>query len=221
MLYNVIADTNIIFYLMAAVGVIGILSKIINHLTLHRLVKAAGNLSKSRHRLMERILSEYGHAYRTYGPVSNILAFIRKYLYEYRGFLFRIHTWRQLETQTVWFSGILAVLGAATHYMAHGFCEGMFQYLAVGAAEMITISVISQLSDEAYKIKGVETYLADYLDNVYAHRFLKEKQTEEPPRQKRRESAGQPVPYAAVQDEETLSEQKKEAIRLILTEYLA
>ena len=42
MLEGLAADTSVITYLMAAVGVLGIFAKIVNHLTLHRLVRAAG-----------------------------------------------------------------------------------------------------------------------------------------------------------------------------------
>lgn len=178
MLMNAAAETNIIFYLMAAAGIIGIISKMVNQVTLSRLVKAAGNMSESRHKLMKLVLDEYGHACLTYDSVDNVMTFIRKYLYEYRGFLFRVHTWRQLEIQTIWFSGILAVMGAYAHYMSHGFCEGVFRFAAAGAAEMIMLFVISQLTDEAYKIKGAEIYMADYLDNVCSCRYKKKNQAE-------------------------------------------
>ncbi len=53
-----------------------------------------------------------------------------KYIYEYRGFLFRIHTWRQIELLSVWFVGILAVIGAALSYMEGGLTETVYQYIA-------------------------------------------------------------------------------------------
>ena len=45
-LQELAADTNVIVYLMTAVGILGVLAKIINQITLHRLVKAAGNMPK-------------------------------------------------------------------------------------------------------------------------------------------------------------------------------
>lgn len=178
MFKNVAADTNIIFYLMIAVGVIGVLAKIVNQLTLRRMVKAAGNMQKSTHKLMKLVRAKYEHACMIHDAVDNVGAFVEKYIYEYRGFLLRVHTWRQIEAQAIWFSGILAILGAGGHYLAHGFCEGMFQYLAAGAAEMIALFVIRQLSDEPYKISAAKNYMVDYLENVCAHRYKKVKQTE-------------------------------------------
>lgn len=178
MLKNVVIDTNILFYLMIGVGVVGVLAKVMNQITLRRMLSAAGNMSKSTHKLMKLVRSKYEHACMIHDTVDNVDAFVDKYIYEYRGPLFRIHTWRQLEIQTIWFSGILAALGAAGHFAYHGFCGTMYQYIALGAAEMIFLYVISQLSDEAYKINAAKNYMVDYLENSCARRYRKSKQNE-------------------------------------------
>ena len=165
-----VAETGIIFYLMLGVGIVGILAKVMNYVTLRKLVNAAGSMSKSTHKLMKLVRAKYEHACMIHDKVDNVGAFVETYIYEYRGFLFKVHTWRQLEIQSIWFSGILAALGAAGHYLAHGLCEAMYQYIALGAAEMVALFVISQLSDESYKVKAAKNYMVDYLENVCAHR---------------------------------------------------
>ena len=77
--------TGVIAYLMAAVGMLGILAKAVNQLTLHRLVKAAGNMPKSTHRLIKLVRSKYEHACMIRDSVENADAFVEKYIYEYRG----------------------------------------------------------------------------------------------------------------------------------------
>lgn len=178
MLKELAADTNIILYLMIAVGVIGILAKIINQITLRRLVKAAGSMSKSTHKLMKLVRAKYEHACMVHDSVENTDAFVEKYIFEYRGFLLRIHTWRQLELQAVWFAGILAALGASVQYLSYGFNESVFQYIAAGAAEMVLLFVIRQLSDEPYKINAAKVYMVDYLENTCACRYKKQKTAE-------------------------------------------
>ena len=76
--------------------------------------------------------------------VENVGVFVEKYIYEYRGFLFRIHTWRQIELLSVWFVGILAVIGAALSYMEGGLTETVYQYIAGGAAEAVLLMVIGR-----------------------------------------------------------------------------
>ncbi len=178
MFNEVVTDTNIVFYLMIAVGVTGVLAKLVNQFTLRRMVRAAGNMSKSTHKLIKLVRAKYEHACMLHDRVENISAFVEKYIYEYRGFLFRIHTWRQLEIQTVWFAGILAAVGTISHYMAHGFCEQVYQYAAIGAAEMILLFVIGQLSDEQYKIEAVKNYMVDYLSNACVRKTRRTRQQE-------------------------------------------
>ena len=121
MLERLAADTGVIAYLMAAAGILGILAKIVNQITLNRLVREAGNMPKSTHRLIKLVRSKYEHACMIRDSVENTDAFVEKYIFEYRGFLFRIHTWRQIEILTVWFAGILAALGASVLYFSSGF----------------------------------------------------------------------------------------------------
>ena len=178
MLERLAGDTRVIVYLMAGIGVLGILAKIINQLTLYRLVRAAGNMPKSTHRLIKLVRAKYEHACMIHDSVENIDAFVEKYIYEYRGFLFRIHTWRQIEVLSVWFAGILAALGASVNYLSFGLTETVYQYIAAGIAEMVLLSVIMRLSDEPYKINAVKMYMVDYLENICAIRLRKQTQRE-------------------------------------------
>ena len=178
MLEGLAGDSRVIAYLMAGIGVLGILAKIINQLTLYRLVRAAGNMPKSTHRLIKLVRAKYEHACMIHDSVENIDAFVEKYIYEYRGFLFRIHTWRQIEVLSVWFAGILAALGASANYLSLGLTETVYQYIAAGIAEMVLLSVIMRLSDEPYKINAVKMYMVDYLENICAIRLRKQTQRE-------------------------------------------
>ena len=174
MLEGLAADTGIIAYLMAAVGILGILAKIINQFTLRRLLKAAGNMTKSTHRLIKLVRAKYEHACMIRDSVENVDAFVEKYIYEYRGFLFRIHTWRQIEILSVWFAGILAVLGASVLYFSSGFTESVYQYIAAGIAETVLLAVIMRLTDEPYKINALKMYMVDYLENICTFRLRRQ-----------------------------------------------
>ena len=159
MFNEVVTDTNIVYYLMIAVGAVGVLSKAVNQITLRRLVRAAGNMSKSTHKLIKLVRAKYEHALMLHDRVENAEAFVEKYIYEYRGFLLRIHTWRQIEVQSIWFSGILAAFGGIVWYLENGFCEQVYRYISLGAAEMVLLFVISQISDEQYKIEAAKNYI--------------------------------------------------------------
>ena len=62
--------------------------------------------------------------------------------------------------------------------MESGFCEQVYRYISLGAAEMVLLFVISQISDEQYKIEAAKNYMVDYLENVCAMRRRKARQSE-------------------------------------------
>lgn len=47
MLRELAVNTRVIYYLMALLGIIGVLAKAVNQQTLNQMLKAAGNMSKS------------------------------------------------------------------------------------------------------------------------------------------------------------------------------
>ena len=230
-----VAETGIIFYLMLGVGIVGILAKVMNYVTLRKLVNAAGSMSKSTHKLMKLVRAKYEHACMVHDRVENVNAFVEKYIYEYRGFFLKIHTWRQIQIQSIWFAGILAAIGAVGHFMAHGFCEQVYQYGALGAAEMVALFVISQLSDESYKIEAAENYMVDYLENVCAHRYKRMRKNEKNLEVIRTEAGDEELAInieepkkfkkelEKTMEKEDLEEPalKEDAIRQILEEFLA
>ncbi len=178
MFYDVVTGTDIVFHLMVAVGVIGIVAKLMNLLTIRRMLGAAANMSKSTHKLIKLVRSKYEQACMLRDSVENTEAFVEKYIYEYRGNFLKLHTWRQLERQTVWGAGILAAIGAISWYQTAGVCEEMYQYVMLGAAEMILLFVVGQISDEQYKLDAVKNYMVEYLENVCASRYRRQQQSE-------------------------------------------
>lgn len=178
MLQEVVTGTSIVYYLMILVASIGVLAKVINHFTLRSMVKSASNMQKSTHKLIKLVRSKYEHACMLHDRVENVEAFVEKYIYEYRGVLFRIHTWRQIEIQSIWFVGILGFLGASSWYLKSGLCEEVYRYAGIGATGMMLLFVMSQLSDEQHKILRVQNYMVDYLENVCAFRHRRVRQSE-------------------------------------------
>lgn len=179
MFYDVVTSTDIIFHLMVAVGVIGIIAKLMNLFTIRRMLGAAANMSKSTHRLIKLVRSKYEQACMLRDSVENTEAFVEKYIYEYRGNFLKVHTWRQLEKQSVWAAGVLAVVGAISWYQTAGVCEKMYQYVMLGVAEMILLFVVGQLSDEDYKLNAVKNYMIEYLENVCAGRYRRQQSERE------------------------------------------
>ena len=79
MLETMMVSSGSVMYVMAAVGILGVLAKIVNRMTLYRLIKAAGNMPKSTHKLMKLVKAKYEHACMAHESVENVGVFVEKY----------------------------------------------------------------------------------------------------------------------------------------------
>ena len=78
MLETMMVSSGSVMYVMAAVGILGVLAKIVNRMTLYRLIKAAGNMPKSTHKLMKLVKAKYEHACMAHESVENVGVFVEK-----------------------------------------------------------------------------------------------------------------------------------------------
>lgn len=178
-----IADNRILFVVMGLLAAIGVVSKLITWFSLKGMAKAAGNMNLSSHRLMKLLKAKFEHACMVSDKVQNVKAFIEKYLCEYRILGLKIHTWQQLEKQSVWLLGFTAALGSLLSYYEYGMQDEVFYYAGIGGAAVVLLIVFYISADEKYLLDTAQVYMTDYLENVYAHRMekasLREREKEE------------------------------------------
>lgn len=175
---DVIMDKHILFILMGIFTVLGVVSKCVANITLKRLVKAAGNMSKSTHSLMRLVRAKFEHACMISDKVQNVEVFVEKYLYEYKVTGLKLHTWRRMEKGTAWLCGILGLLAALGEYILSGMNDQVLTNGAVGVGLAILLFLVHITTDENYQIDAAKTYMVDYLENVCAHRYEKNLQKE-------------------------------------------
>ncbi|MEG1138844.1 MAG: hypothetical protein RSD97_09920 [Lachnospiraceae bacterium] len=180
-MFKTVVDLYVVYYVMAVVGIIGLLSKFISNFTLRKVLKASRNMAKSNHPLMRLVRAKFEHACMVSEKVENIGAFAEKYIHEYQSLGFRLHTWRQMEKQAIWLSGIVAAAGAAFSYTVYGMDKQFITYAILGTIEMAFLFISYQTSDEKYKSNAIKIYMVDYLENVCAHKYAKthSKETEQ------------------------------------------
>ncbi len=199
-----------IFYLMAIVGILGILAKVVTRFTVRRLVRAAAAMQKSTQKLMKLVRSKYEHACMAHDKVDNTEVFVDKFLYEYRVFGLRLHTWQMLQRQCIWYSMVLAVIGAGTQYYGNPNMELVYRYAISGMAQAVLLATLYQLSDERYQLRLMKVYMVDYLENVQASRSQKLKQNE-----KEKLSVINPESFAQPVDKPAAKAEKSSARRIL------
>lgn len=175
---EVMMEGRVPYVLMGILTVIGIWSKIVVHVSLKRLVGAAGSMNKSNHPLMRLVKAKFEHACMVSDTVENVGVFVDKYLYEYRVFGLRLHTLRRLEKAVAAGCLLVGAAGAAGWYVLRGMGDLVLQTGAAGAALAVLVYLIHLTTDEGYRLDAVKNYMVDYLENVCRHKYEKAAQKE-------------------------------------------
>lgn len=189
---EVILDRHLLFVLMGVIAAVGIISKGVVSVSLKSLTKAAGNMSKSSHALMRLVRAKYEHACMVSDKVQNVEVFVEKYIYEYKIAGIRLHGWRRLERACAWGCLAAGLLAAGAEYALRGMNDQVLKNAAFGAVIGILLFLLRISMDENYRLNVIRTYMVDYLDNVCAHRYEKNKELNYPERPRPREDVPAP-----------------------------
>lgn len=189
---EVILDRRLLFVLMGVIAAVGIISKAVVSISLKSLTKAAGNMGKSSHPLMRLVRAKYEHACMVSDKVQNVEAFIEKYIYEYKVLGFRLHGWRRMERACAWGCFAVGLLAAGGEYVLRGMNDQVLRSATAGAVAGILLFLLRISMDENYRLTVIRTYMVDYLDNVCARRYEKNREANIPDRPRQPEEM--PVP---------------------------
>lgn len=209
---------GVIFYAMGILFAIGIIAKVISHITARKMVKAASEIQKSNHRLMRLLKAKFEHASMVSDKVQNVEVFVKKYLYEYKVLGVRFDAWRSMRQKMTWLILTLGVLGTFWSYKINGMGEQTIRYIGTMGVFSILLYSIHILSDESIRFEVAKNYIVDYLENVCIHRYEKAGQA-------------QPEPEVVLAEEKEVYEEIPESVkentsqemrlRAILEEFLA
>lgn len=170
-----IVKQEIIFYAMGILMVLGVIAKLVSHFTVRRMVKAAGEIHKSNHRLMRLVKAKFEHASMISDKVQNVEAFVDKYIYEYKVFGVRLAWWRIFPQKVLWIVGILGVFACFESYRIGGFGDLFMKYLQWTGIYVLSILLLGFVAEEKTRLDAVENYMVEYLENVCIHRYAKAK----------------------------------------------
>ena len=207
-----IVKHGIMIYAMGIMLAVGVFAKVISHITVAKMAKAASEIQTSNHKLMKLVKAKFEHASMVSDKVQNVRVFVKKYLYEYRVFGRRLEEWRQLQKRTVLLLASVGTLGVILSLRTMGVGEQAFQHFCWTGIFTVFMFVVHISSNEESQIEAAENYMVDYLENVCVRRYEKANQNEEI----KAETMERP--------EKDLSKEREEQerrIRAILEEFLA
>lgn len=225
-----IVKNEIVLYLMAALLGFSIVAKIISVTTTRKMVKAAGEIQKSNHRLIKLIKAKFEHARLISEKMQNVEAFVEKYMYEYKVFGIRLHTWRMVPQKFIWIIGCLGVFAVFESYRTEGMGELTAKYAQWTSVFLLFLLVLHFMTEEKMRLQATKNYIVEHLENVCTHRYAKRNQEVEEVKEEPKEEEIQEEPeeetleiqMAKQQEEEERKKSDREMrIRAILEEFLA
>lgn len=170
---KMIVDGQLLVIALGIFTALGMISKVVVNTALSRMVRAAGNMSKSNHPLMRLVRAKFEHACMVSEKVENVEVFVDKYLYEYRIFGVRLHSIRRMENASAILCIATGLIGSILTYSEYGMNERVLRIGAIGAGLGILVYVFHLTTDENYRLQMARNYMVDYLQNVCLRRYEK------------------------------------------------
>ena len=172
MLQNIVKQ-EIIFYVMGVLLAFGVLAKLISSFTVRRMVRAAGEIHKSNHKLMKLVKAKFEHASMVSDKVQNVEAFVDKYLYEYRVMGIHLNAWRAIPKHVLWLIAILGVFAVFESYSIGGFGDLMVKYIQWTGIFVMILFLLYFIAEDKSRLQAAKNYMVEYLENVCIHRYAK------------------------------------------------
>ena len=213
-----IVKHGVLFYAMGIMLAFGVVAKVISHITIGKMAKAASEIQNSNHKLMKLVKAKFEHASMVSDKVQNVEVFVKKYLYEYRVLGRRLEDWRSMQKRIIYLLAAVGILGTVFSMKVMGAGEVTYQYFCWTCIFTIFMYVVHIWSNETAKLDATKNYMVDYLENVCVRRYEKANAVsfEEEETAAEREILERP--------EKDLSKERDEQerrIRAILEEFLA
>ena len=213
-----IVKHGIIFYVMGAMLLIGIFAKVVSHLTIRKMAKAASEIQSSNHKLMKLVKSKFEHASMVSDKVQNVEVFVKKYLYEYRVLGKRLEEWQRLQMRMIFLLSAMGALGVILSLRETGASEYTMQHFSFAGVFIVLMLVVHTWSDEEAKLRATENYMVDYLENVCVRRYERAAQNLQQMETEEEEAI---IPERPEKDFSKEREDQERRIRAILEEFLA
>lgn len=157
------AEQKVLFYAMTVVCVIGVLSQLILNRIYAKLLLDTRNTGVPRGKFMKQLKQRFANCQRLNDEVSNVSAFIKRQMLEYRYWNMNLHQWQRVAAYAF---VLCAVLGGTGYFLTAQAGAVRTLYLQGGIISCAALLVIEGILDFRYKNRNLQTRLEDYLENT-------------------------------------------------------
>lgn len=158
-----IAQTNVLLYAAASVGLLGIICQLILSRRYGQLIREAEDTSLEKKDFMKQLRFKFRTNRKRSAETMNVSVFVKRFLMDYRFMHLRFHQWRRLSAGLFLVSALALAAGMVYGYRMQFIpvqMQNMFRtFLGVTAAT----ALVYFWTDISYKAEWLQTKLEDHL----------------------------------------------------------
>lgn len=207
-------EKNYMIYALLGLCGIGILIKLMTNFVYIRLVKASGNMSASKNKLIKQMKLKFETFYKLKIGVNNVDIFVDKYVYKYKICGLLLSTWENISGLMLILclltAPIFSILGLILDCGENSILYTFF----TGVCTSATLILVDNLFNISSKRQIIKLNIKDYLENYLKARLEQEAANPEAFAQYRTEMASSKEkelsPRALRREEKRLEKERKE-----------
>lgn len=166
-------ETGNVFYLMLAVSVLGVLSKLLVNGRYRKLIRQSQNMGAAKDKYLKQWKSKFENTYRAGGGVGNIPVYVEKNLGQYRFMGIRLSRWSRFNSLAAAF---VCLGGLTAAFMTYWYADAdtmqvVILYAVSGILLGSAMVLWEALCDTQGKRARLLLYIRDYFENTLAGRL--------------------------------------------------
>ncbi len=159
---------------LAAIGIIGFVSKLITRSLYKRLLKDSENMAMTRNKNLKILKQKLENTYRLNQNIVNTEAYLDKLMYGFRFMHFSLDTWNNLSLQMILLGLLAGGTGSFLSYWYRLDSYYIVLYASVGALMGLFLAFVDSSFNITQKQQKLETVLLEYVDNSVFVRAARE-----------------------------------------------
>lgn len=167
-------EQGMILYVMAAVCVIGVISRFAANRCYKSLIRQSDNLAAAKDKQLQQMKTKYESIYRMNCGIKNTEAFVSKMQQQYRIAGTRLTSWENCSIYCAAAAFLIGAVSSLILYLNKGSVQNCVLYLAGGSLMAAGLIVLSGLMGNSSNKDLLETALVHYFENVLVVRSARD-----------------------------------------------
>jgi|GEM_PF-2374211 len=170
-MFEQIINHGVLFYVIAGICGIGVVSSLLVNFLYGRLVKDANNMVSPKTKVMKQLKQKFENSYKLNENINNVPVFINKWIQSYKVMGVSVH---KLNRTSIYMMAISLLLSGTGLYFARDFgntLQVQINYIAAGCASLLLLVAGRGFGDFTYKRELIFTNVRDYLENSLMNRL--------------------------------------------------